>query len=475
LPKGVENFQIAAMLRYGNFIYAYRTWSQMTSADDLKHDLSHNYNRELEGGVSKFEARKDPILEIDRIEKEDTHYVGHVSPKKILAEASTATKLQKLVSERIEESRDGFSELDAVVAGMGDIPEKTIAEGVVAGFRRQQPGSGLREFLASLRDASEKLGELEKRVGQIRKRAEHNLETYLTWDHMDVYFATSMREQWEYQSLFEFVSSVVTSPGLAGLKLRYFDPTQSFTGNRVDKGLVEALMLKRAKCTVYSVQETDTIGKDSELAATLAQGKPVIAYVPHQNTEARVRELQDATADFLFGRIRFLASEKNPVFASEVLYRFNSEQLELNEARTSRLWSSIAPAPKAAEVLPTPKFAFADLCQAVAAAEKELLDDRYKMLTETHPLAIQVNINDGVANGVLVARDPEACAQLIKGVLTRTLQFDLEDNERDRMWYLRERETRSIFRVVTKNRKLTNCFWSFYLRSTLHSASGGMK
>lgn len=31
-----------------------------------------------------------------------------------------------------------------------------------------------------------------------------------------------------------------------GLKLRYFDPTQAFCEDRIDKGLVEGLMLKRA-------------------------------------------------------------------------------------------------------------------------------------------------------------------------------------------------------------------------------------
>ena len=70
-------------------------------------------------------------------------------------------------------------------------------------------------------------------------------------------------------------------PAVDNLKLRYFDPTQSHLDFRIDKGLIEGLMLKRAACTVYMVQETDTFGKDSELASTLAQGKPVIAFIPH--------------------------------------------------------------------------------------------------------------------------------------------------------------------------------------------------
>ena len=80
---------------------------------------------------------------------------------------------------------------------------------------------------------------------------------------MDVYFATSMRKRWEYEDLFDFVAKLMSRPELLELNIRFFDPTQSFDKNRINKGLVEALMLKRAACTVYSVQDTDTLGKDS--------------------------------------------------------------------------------------------------------------------------------------------------------------------------------------------------------------------
>jgi hypothetical protein len=44
-------------------------------------------------------------------------------------------------------------------------------------------------------------------------------------------------------------------------------------------------MLRRASCTIYLAQESDTLGKDSELASTLAQGKPVVAYIPDVTEE----------------------------------------------------------------------------------------------------------------------------------------------------------------------------------------------
>ena len=89
-----------------------------------------------------------------------------------------------------------------------------------------------------------------------------------------------MRRRHEYLEVAAFTAEVFSQERICGLKLRWFDPTQAYCSDRIDKGLAEALMLKRAKCTLYLAQESDTLGKDSELASTLAQGKPVIAYVP---------------------------------------------------------------------------------------------------------------------------------------------------------------------------------------------------
>jgi hypothetical protein len=92
-------------------------------------------------------------------------------------------------------------------------------------------------------------------------------------------------------------------------------------------------------------------------------------------------------------------------------------------------------------------------------------DGRADTLTENHPLGIQVNLNTGVANGVLVVRNVEQCARLVRAVLLRELEFDIEDRlEGDLKYlYLRERISGCIFRVVTGDRMLTNAFWNFYL------------
>ncbi|MBK7838902.1 MAG: hypothetical protein IPJ49_14730 [Candidatus Obscuribacter sp.] len=46
------------------------------------------------------------------------------------------------------------------------------------------------------------------------------------------------------------------------------------------KGLVEALMLRRARYTIHMAQNSDSFGKDSEASVALGQGQAVIVYVP---------------------------------------------------------------------------------------------------------------------------------------------------------------------------------------------------
>ena len=105
------------------------------------------------------------------------------------------------------------------------------------------------------------------------------------------------------------------------------------------------------------------------------------------------------------------------------------------------------------------------LCQIIAESEVRIYNRRAGALRHSHPLAIQVNLETGVANGVLVVRKIEDCARLLRSILTNSMEFELQDDEKAKMWWLREKISGCAFRVVSKDRKLTNCFWNFYRRS----------
>lgn len=133
----------------------------------------------------------------------------------------------------------------------------------------------------------------QERARQVRDAGQRNLRKYLTPDYLDVYVATSMRSRKDYIRMVRFVNDVFTHPLLQRLNLIYFDPTVCYHPDIRTSGLLEGLMLKRAKVTIYHAGEQDTFGKDSELATTLAQGKPAIVYVEKvSDSDARYERLE---------------------------------------------------------------------------------------------------------------------------------------------------------------------------------------
>lgn len=278
-----------------------------------------------------------------------------------------------------------------------------------------------------------------KESEQYKKIGIDNHYSYLASDHLDIYIATSMRHPHEYVFVNELADEIFSSHYLNDLNLRHFDPTQAYCKSRIDKGLSEALMLKRAICTLYLAQESDTLGKDSELASTLAQGKPVIAYVPIgdkkfvNNLLKKLQNGKNSEIDIIIGQLK--------LFAPNLAWENENFQIILQEKNDVT---------KLKEILYT--------------KISEHYEKRAKTLKEDHPLGIQVNLDSGVANGVLVVRNVNDCAKLIKSIVTNTMEFIIEnDNENSAYVYLKEIISGSIFRVKTGDSVLTNCFWNFYI------------
>jgi len=301
----------------------------------------------------------------------------------------------------------------------------------------------IKEMLEKNPDDNEAIAQQE-RMSELISIGKRNNAAYLFSDHLDVYVATSMRLRHEYTFINRLTAGLFQHEELKELKLRWFDPTQAYCDNRIDKGLSEALMLRRAKCTLYLAQESDTLGKDSELASTLAQGKPVVAYIPNGDDEY----YHELFADL---------ERQNPLKERAELVR---EQLRIFSPASAwedplvRKWLSDSEAVKLSEIE-----------DKLKAAMKDHYDSRANTLKETHPLGIQVNLATGVANGVLVVRTIKDCGMLIRKILTQSMEFDIDTVNKPAGDYilLRERISGSVFRVMTGDAVLTNAFWNFYL------------
>jgi hypothetical protein len=280
----------------------------------------------------------------------------------------------------------------------------------------------------------------ERRRAEVVKKGKRNHDGYLVSDHLDVYIATSMRERHEFLSVYRATRAIFSHPKLAKLNVRWFDPTQAYCVDRIDKGLAEGLMLKRAKCTIYFAQEGDTFGKDSELASTLAQGKPVIAFVPRS---------QRGTAKALVDQLAPAGADYRPVVLRQL--QLHQPEAAWNSAEIRR-WIEKG-------------FSRSDGVARLQEAMDKHFEKRNKMLREQHPLGIQVNLLTGVANGVLVANTIDQCARLVRALLLRELKFSLVTDKKSNgeYIYLKETISDSVFRVVTGDLMLTNAFWNFYL------------
>ena len=462
IPDCIAGFQKAALQLYGNFVFAYRTLSRIKDTGEFSQKV-RDISRKPDAELNWFRKRQARLLEIDQIGRDLTPFVGYLSMRDIPADLRSCEFLLSAVKALAPTAN--WDEYLSQVGIMANPDERAPLLEIVDNYRGFAEEAAVSDFHAFLEQSFGLLNGRKEEVQRVRARAANNQDTYLTWDHMDVYFATSMRKSWEYMDLYDFIEQLMASVEFEDLGLRYFDPTQAYTDNRINKGLVEALMLKRARCTVYSVQDTDTLGKDSELASTLAQGKPVIAFVPDVDVDRRATQLASEEPVTILERLRFVLYADDQLaqgLADDEYQLLDRVQDELAEYCSKRIWLSIPDGNATTRFRDALGQDLVTFCRIVARSEKAVYDKRAQTLKEAHPLALQVNLTTGVANGVLVVRTVPDCAALLRRILLSNMEFTLE--ERDGMWLLRERISGCIYRVVTNDRKLNNCFWNFYLR-----------
>jgi transcriptional regulator with XRE-family HTH domain len=335
------------------------------------------------------------------------------------------------------------------------------------------------------------------RMEETQDTALRNLARYLAADHMDVYVATSMRTSADYISVNHFVNLLFSHERIRPLKLRYFNPTQSWVDDRVAKGLVEALMLKRASVTIYMAQKSDTFGKDSEASVALGQGKPVIVYVPkfefgdsydserlfnleRNELVSRYNQIPeeddaDDTMDneaLVAGVLRAGLSLQNDDVICDCVRRYwadfdlyaEADRFDSTLREQYRLWLDDILKNNASP--PVTDDLRAPLVGALVATAINF-EKRAKVFREVHPLALQVILSTGVLNGILVSRTEDQCARVLESVIRN--KFDLESVKDENNYRIIEKVTKSTIRVISRHNLLRNSFEAYYWGSRTYS------
>ncbi len=179
----------------------------------------------------------------------------------------------------------------------------------------------------------------------------------------------------------------------------------------------------------------------------------------------RAAQLGDEDPATVHDRLRFVLYADDQfaqsVSADDFVFVRGFQAIE--EFERDRTWRTVPDPGAIAAFRAAHGAALSRLCRIIAAAEARIYDRRAKTLKVAHPLGIQVNLATGVANGVLVVRTIPQCADVLRRVVTNSLEFELRESPS--MWYLEEKISGCVYRVVSKDRKLTNCFWNFYRQS----------
>ena len=285
----IRDYQKVAIRLFSTLSEAYRVFNESESIENLLEPL-----KKRDSGPYANRLDWTFISELSEDRLPDLGYISAVRVQQQATERKILTDFLTKLSSDIR--RDGLKAMDS-------IPEKT----------RRKMDSFLRKFDSTIkhglfstlfpvdadiieREAIRLAPKTENQIQRMRDSqatALRNLSNYLAADYMDVYVATSMREDADFVSVNQFVKKLFVHDRIRPLKLRYFNPTQSWIEDRIAKGLVEALMLRRADITIYMAQKSDSFGKDCEASVALGQGKPVIVYVPKLVVEHKGTDTED--------------------------------------------------------------------------------------------------------------------------------------------------------------------------------------
>ncbi|MBK06120.1 MAG: hypothetical protein CL932_15205 [Deltaproteobacteria bacterium] len=478
-------------------IRLYSTLSQAYKALNASQNLMASLAPLQPNSLISYE-RRAPWDVIQEVGDEQLPDLGYIAAARVQQEEAERQALKTFLEDLAKQLREEGP------TAISQIKEKT----------RRRMDSFLRKFDSTLQhgpfsplfapDADELVREAQRlapkseeelaRMAETQNIALQNLAHYLSADYMDVYVATSMRNDADFVSVNQFVRTLFSHNQIEPLKLRYFNPTQSWLDDRIGKGLVEALMLKRSQATIYMAQKSDTFGKDSEASIALGQGKPVIVYVPKLSipqadidSEAlslktrselelelrkEVGEEQldlDASIDdeALVARILLHRLKKVPErdlhmaikqhWADFDLYGEAHRITDEDERAQYRQWLDQLIKQQLEVLCPT---GIREHLHGLLVAVALRFERRARVFREIHPLAVQVILSSGVLNGILVVRSVDQCADILRSLIENKLSLTLEQDSQNIR--LVEETTGSTIRVISRHQLLRNAFETFY-------------
>jgi hypothetical protein len=472
----VNRFRALCMLKYGNFRFGYKKFRNNKLISDewrtyfpSDHDITER--------ARQMRGRLEPVGLVP-IPPSQLFSLGYLASEHAPKINGARKQLQGLINKALQERANDFDALRSIakkmgVEGLTDLLAKAGIPGTEMLIYSDTPlfGGGKKtysEILMMLQEGCITVDE--EAIRKAREDGLQNARTYLSVQDLDVYVATSMREPLHFTTNWNFIRRLFHSGKLAEWHLRYFDPTQAFLEDRIQKGLLECLMIKRTSLTVYNAQEADTFGKDAEAGVTLAQRKPVIVYVARlfeqledlRNLYKAIDEGKRTERDlFVESLVKqgFIEGERKDLLLGPEKTKADAVKAVI-EKHASKVLEKLGDEKVAVELIRQgydPEGTGSTLIK-YAVEKIQKLERRALTFRDVHPLSLQTSPIDGVARGIIVTRTIEDTAEVVSGIFLGTLEYYIEEDNSN--WLLVDRITGSPVRVVTKDHILTTAFWS---------------
>lgn len=280
---GLYRFYVDSLLYFGNIRTAFQRLRNLSETELIRFYEKHRND------IEALKRRGEPIG-LTEIAKDNRYLISEMVCKSFDNSQIPGGELSEaLVNQYRAHIRDGGGRVTAKQLLTGAYKQnkykaKQLQFDLSAVDFQDEP-------IESEQDLRRKIQRVAHDYENARKIALANTEAYLSMvGDLDVYIATSMRSRQDFRSMADFCDRVFNADELRSLNLRCFDPTLSAAEHHEDKGLIECLMVKRAKVLVLQAGPRDSYGKDAEAAMALSLGKPVII---HADDEERRQFFSD--------------------------------------------------------------------------------------------------------------------------------------------------------------------------------------
>jgi hypothetical protein len=128
----VKKFQETAMLRYGDFIFAFRTLSPIQDDSEFKAELGPLFT----DATDTFSGRSKRLLEIEEIPRSDTSLVGYLSATQLVGDLERCSLL-RLACEQVGDSVSDWGILSTAIEGLTKPQGRRPVLGIVENYRRK--------------------------------------------------------------------------------------------------------------------------------------------------------------------------------------------------------------------------------------------------------------------------------------------------------------------------------------------------